>query len=125
MTEEIKDNGLDSERLKSLRKKRGISVSEIHTFLGIARSSYAGYEAGVRVPPPEKFKKIVSYLDTSADYLMGISDDEKPIEIQIDNLKELLKNDNLHWDGKQLTEEQREQLSNLISAFTSSNNKKD
>jgi len=114
-----KDNGIDAGRIKSLRKKRGVKVSDIHKYLEVARSTYAGYEAGLRVPPPDKVKKIATYLDTTPDYLMGFSDDENPIVVQ-DDLKEIFtKNENLHLGGKKLSKEQKEQLFSIIDAYYS------
>jgi transcriptional regulator with XRE-family HTH domain len=59
------------ERLAQLRKDKGWSLQETADFLGIAKSTYAGYESGYRQPPLEALIKLADLLDTSTDYLLS------------------------------------------------------
>lgn len=39
--------------------------------LGIAKSTYAGYENGYRLPSLQSLSKIADLFDTSVDYILG------------------------------------------------------
>ncbi|MEW9671105.1 helix-turn-helix domain-containing protein [Ammoniphilus sp. 3BR4] len=63
------------ERLTDLRKRKKWSLQYIADQLGIAKSTYAGYESGYRQPSLEAIVKLANLLDTSVDYLFGRVDD--------------------------------------------------
>jgi|GEM_PF-459797 len=92
-----------AKRLKQLRKKRKLSMQEVAETAGVAKSTYAGYESGYREPTLETIQLIARKLHTTADYLIGLSDREEPVESST-NAKELL-HQQLHWDGTPLEEE--------------------
>jgi transcriptional regulator with XRE-family HTH domain len=101
------------ERLRLLRKKRGFTTEQLSKKVGIARSSYAGYETGHRFPSLEALKKLATSLDTSTDFLMGIT--ENPLQKEPNrNIKTLLTENGLHWDGIPLAEEDLKQITNLL-----------
>ena len=81
--------------------------------LGVARSTYAGYESEYRQPTLETLHGKASILKTSADYLIGLTDNPHPVE-PTKNVKELLKEDELHWDGVPLTDEELKPLRDLL-----------
>lgn len=58
-------------RLSRLRKSKKWSLQYTADRLGIAKSTYAGYESGYREPPLETLKKLADLLETSVDYLLG------------------------------------------------------
>lgn len=60
-----------SERLKELRKKEGKTQGEFAAKLGIARSTYSGYERGTSEPDNETLDKIANHFDVTTDYLLG------------------------------------------------------
>lgn len=66
------------DRLKELRKKRGLRQEDIASKLGINRVSYAHYESNTNTPPSDKLSLIVDILNTNADYLLGKTDDPAP-----------------------------------------------
>ena len=59
------------ERLKELRKKNHYSQREISEKLGIAQTTYAGYEAGRHEPNIKMLKAIAELYGISVDYLIG------------------------------------------------------
>ncbi|HJV45599.1 MAG TPA: helix-turn-helix transcriptional regulator [Bacillota bacterium] len=61
-------------RLVELRKSKKWSLQYIADRLGIAKSTYAGYESGYREPSLESINKIADLLETSVDYLLGRTD---------------------------------------------------
>ncbi|MCU5343337.1 HTH-type transcriptional regulator AnsR [Bacillus cereus] len=59
------------ERLSELRKNQRWSLQETADRLGIAKSTYAGYENGYRLPSLQSLSKIADLFDTSVDYILG------------------------------------------------------
>ena len=62
-------------RLKDLRKKRGFSQVKMQMLTGIDQSDYSKIETGKRGMSFEQCKRIALALDTSMDYLAGLTDD--------------------------------------------------
>ncbi|MGM9925680.1 MAG: helix-turn-helix domain-containing protein [Bacillus sp. (in: firmicutes)] len=90
-------------RLKILRKKFDMTQQDLALKVGIPKSTLAGYESGVRRPRFETMEKLAEELNTSADYLIGITDNPDPIKSSKD-LKKILKS-GVHIDGKVLNDE--------------------
>ena len=65
-------------RLKDLRKEKGYTQIRIQMMTGIDQSDYSKIESGKRYLTFEQCKKIAIALDTSMDYLAGLTDEEKP-----------------------------------------------
>ena len=65
-------------RLKELRKMRGYTQIKMQMLTGIDQSDYSKIENGKRYYPFEQCKKIALALDTSMDYLAGLTDEVKP-----------------------------------------------
>ena len=57
-------------KLKSLRKERGLTQKEIADYLNTARSTYTQYELGQREPDILVFKKLADFYNVSLDYLL-------------------------------------------------------
>ena len=65
-------------RLKELRKMRGYTQIKMQMLTGIDQSDYSKIENGKRNYTFEQCKKIALALDTSMDYLAGLTDEVKP-----------------------------------------------
>ncbi len=65
-------------RLKELRKMRGYTQIKMQMLTGIDQSDYSKIENGRRYYTFEQCKKIALALDTSMDYLAGLTDDVRP-----------------------------------------------
>ena len=65
-------------RLKELRKMRGYTQIKMQMRTGIDQSDYSKIENGKRYYTFEQCKKIAIALDTSMDYLAGLTDEIKP-----------------------------------------------
>ncbi len=65
-------------RLKDLRKERGYTQIKMQMLTGIDQSDYSKIERGVRYYTFEQCVKIAQALDTSMDYLAGLTDEKKP-----------------------------------------------
>ncbi|MFW5879783.1 MAG: helix-turn-helix domain-containing protein [bacterium] len=65
-----------AERLKDLRKKKGLSQNELSNTIGVHFTQVSRYERGETKPNAEAMAKLANALDTTVDYLMsGTSDD--------------------------------------------------
>lgn len=63
-----------AQRLTELREKAGKKRQEVADDLGISRASLEYYEKGKRKPDTDILFRIAKYFNTSADYLIGLSD---------------------------------------------------
>ena len=65
-------------RLKDLRKERGYTQIKMQLLTGIDQSDYSKIENGSRYMTFEQCKKLAIALDTSMDYLAGLTDEKVP-----------------------------------------------
>lgn len=65
-------------RLKELRKEKGFTQIKIQMLTGIDQSDYSKLESGKRYFTFEQCRKLAIALDTSMDYLAGLTDEKKP-----------------------------------------------
>lgn len=68
-------------RLKALRKERGFTQVKMQILTGIDQSDYSKIESGKRYYTFEQYKRIAAALDTSMDYLAGLTDKKSPIPL--------------------------------------------
>ncbi len=61
-------------RLKELRKERGLTQVQMQMLTGIDQSDYSKIENGKRYYTFEQCRKIAIALNTSMDYLAGLTD---------------------------------------------------
>lgn len=65
--------GAFGERLRKLRKQRGLSQNELSKHIGISKSSVNMYERGEREPSFETLEAIADYFNVDMDFLLGRS----------------------------------------------------
>lgn len=65
-------------RLKELRKARGVTQDELGELLGVQKAAVCKYETGRVALPSHVLLRLVEYFGVSADYLLG-NDDVTPI----------------------------------------------
>lgn len=70
--------GLRGERLLRLRKERGITQTELGERLGVTQNQISRYERGAVNPSVETLIQLTQILNTSADYLLGLSPNPNP-----------------------------------------------
>lgn len=66
------------ERLKKLRKERGYTQIQMQHMTGIDQSDYSKIENGKRYYTFEQCRKIALALNTSMDYLAGLTNCQTP-----------------------------------------------
>ncbi len=71
-------HNLCMERLKTLRKARGYTQIKMQMLTGIDQSDYSKLETGKRNYSFDQCRQIALALETSMDYLAGLTDDPKP-----------------------------------------------
>lgn len=109
-------------RLTTLRKSKDWSLQDAADQLGIAKSTYAGYESGYRRPSLEAIKLMADLFETSIDYLLGRVD-HSPFPAEGDKKEsveplELTESSTftLAVDGTPLSEEETQQFVAFIRA---------
>lgn len=63
-----------AERLKYLRKTRGITQAELGKYLGYTYNAISNYENSAHQPDYFTLMKIAEYFDVSVDFLIGHDD---------------------------------------------------
>lgn len=88
------------QRLKKLRKQRGMTQKQLADLIGVQNSIISFYEVGDRFPSPEIIIKLAAIFHTSTDYLLGVernrtidisgldAEDEKVIRMMVERLRE-------------------------------------
>ena len=74
----LTEKGKFMERLRKLRKEKGYTQIKMQLLTGIDQSDYSKIEKGKRYYTFEQCKRIAVALDTSMDYLAGLTDDPRP-----------------------------------------------
>ncbi|MBE6961815.1 MAG: helix-turn-helix transcriptional regulator [Ruminococcaceae bacterium] len=64
--------------MKTLRKERGYSQIKMQMLTGIDQSDYSKIETGKRNMTFDQCRRIAQVLETSMDYLAGLTDDPTP-----------------------------------------------
>lgn len=68
------------DRLKTLRKEKGLTQTELGEMLGLDKSTICCYEKGTRQPPLENIIDFMQIFNVTADYLLGSDHLIKTIE---------------------------------------------
>lgn len=73
-----------ADRIKELRKKKGLSQAELAEAMGVHFAQVSRYERGETKPNAEAMTKLAQVLETSTDFLMNGTTDETAISAGID-----------------------------------------
>jgi len=79
---------LNAQRLRNLRKEKGLKQLDIANILNIQRTTYVKYETSDIQPPNDILVKIAEIFDVSTDYLLGSSNHPFPANKIKQNEKE-------------------------------------
>lgn len=67
-------------RLRKARNRVGLTQDEVAKKLGVTRSVIARYESGTNDPPTENIIKMAEMYGVSADWLLCLTNDPRPVE---------------------------------------------
>lgn len=88
-----------SERIKKLRKEKGLNQEEFGKILEISRRSVSAMENGETDLSTKQIKDISKFFNVSTDYLLfGMEDNQKIEPIEKDFLK-IIRTDNKIYDA--------------------------
>lgn len=68
------------ENLRIIREKRGKSQVNVAVNIGVAQEMISSYESGKAFPSVANLIKLAKYLETSTDYLLGLTSDPTPLK---------------------------------------------
>lgn len=66
-------------RIKLLRKKKGLKQDELAAAIGVSPSAVSNYEQGTRVPKDDTLKSLVEILGTTTDYILMGTEPMAPV----------------------------------------------
>jgi len=58
-------------RIREIRKERGLTMKELGVVVGLAESTISQYETGKRQPDNETLLRLAEYFGVTVDYLLG------------------------------------------------------
>lgn len=96
------------ERLRRLRKIKGMTAARLGEEIDVAESTITNYERGYRLPNALQLAEIARILNVSVDYLISKNDQE------VKNIKSLMDAKDINWNGYQLSEVEIEQVRGFL-----------
>lgn len=109
------------EKLRALRKKRGLSQDQLAELIGLGSSTIGQYEINNREPNFERLKKIKEFFNVDYNFLLEDSKKDKnrlkKIELDIVDLKEVLLKNYITLNGKKMSEEAKKGLIIFLENF--------
>ena len=68
-----------SNRIKELRKEKGLTQVQLAEQLNVSKGTVAMWETGQRNPSFEMLDALCTFFDKRMDYIMGTSNDNSPV----------------------------------------------
>lgn len=68
------------DRIRKIRKERGLSITKLAEAIGVSYQSLQRYEAGKREPSMQVLIALANFFDVSVDYLVGREPKNKTIK---------------------------------------------
>ncbi len=66
------------ERIRDLRMDKDLSQTEMANLLHCTQQAYSNYELGQRDIPTAVLVELAHFHNTSVDYILGLTDEQKP-----------------------------------------------
>lgn len=106
------------DRLRTLRKNKKMSQSELAEVLHVSQQTVGSWEVGRSNPDEETINKIADFFNVTTDYLYGREVPEWASEKDVMDLEEMLNsNVNMAYGGENLTEEEKEQVKRVLTGL--------
>ena len=93
------------DRIKNLRKEKGLTQQSLADLLFITKSSVSKYEHNINIPENELLQKIADIFDVSIDYLLCRTDNKKNSIIEGNYNDNIIK---IELEGKEINLTQNE-----------------
>lgn len=65
-------------RIRDLREDHDLTQERLGEAVGVSQRTYAYYESGQRMLPPQILCALARFYSTSVDYLLELTDDPRP-----------------------------------------------
>ncbi len=65
-------------RIKDLREDHDLSQQQVAEYLGMKQPQYSRYERGLRDIPTDVLIRLTQLYKTSADYILGLTNNSRP-----------------------------------------------
>lgn len=65
-------------RIRNLREDRDLTQREMAEILNMSQTGYSKYETGENDIPTAILIRMADFFETSVDYLLGLTDEQKP-----------------------------------------------
>lgn len=82
-----------AQRLKELRKKKGLTQTDLAKALKVTKGTVSTWETGNRKPEFGTMERLCDFFDVSLGYLIGSSDDASPAHMTEEEIDDLAKNE--------------------------------
>ena len=79
------------EKIKALRKKKGVSQQELAQVIGVHLTHVSRLENGHYMPSLDVLIKLTKYFDVSADYLINNEEENYEVEIKDKTIEERIR----------------------------------
>ena len=66
------------QRIRDLREDKDLTQREVGAAVNVPQRTYAYYESGERMVPPQVLVALAQFYNVSVDYLLGLTDQRKP-----------------------------------------------
>ena len=69
---------MESTRIRALRKDHDLTQEKVGQAINVPQRTYAYYESGQRMIPPQVLCALAKFYHVSVDYLLELTDDPVP-----------------------------------------------
>lgn len=66
------------ERIRNLREDADLTQAQLGAYINVPQRTYAYYETGERMIPPQVLISLARYYNVSVDYILGLTDQKQP-----------------------------------------------
>lgn len=80
---------MGTDRIKQLRKQKGLTQKEMAEAVGVGVSTVAMWESGKRTPSFKLLNDLSDLFDKSIDYILGTSDDDRSPKLNAAQVEQL------------------------------------
>lgn len=114
-------------RLKELRQNRKMTQEELGQIFEppLKQSTIGTYEAGLREMKYSNLITVSRYFNVSIDWLLGLTDEATPLdtfkEENPKELREFLEQNNILFNGSELSEEDKKRMIDILTGLFWSN----